>query len=102
HPRDHPLPHSFPTRRSSDLLAVTIEITGADDMKARIGAIDLPAGLGEAVHLPHRNRPGRRVLEQDVGLSVAIEIAGADRMEARVDRKITRLNSSHVAISYAV
>src|SRR5436309_10382741 len=44
---------------------------------------------------PQRRRPGQR--EQD-----AEAVLGRQRQDAVVDRKSTRLNSSHVKISYAV
>src|SRR5699024_12362886 len=66
---DHPNPHSFPTRRSSDLH---------------------PAGQpAEPCHRPVYVHP----------------LQGADPERPPVggeDRKSTRLNSSHVSISYAV
>src|SRR5438067_9017624 len=90
--------HSFPTRRSSDLPSI------GD------GAVDY---LGR--------RPGRGVVELDLGRErrvrrmVVLEllgespsfVGGADEQAAlrrnqTSDRKSTRLNSSHVSISYAV
>src|SRR5690625_7090646 len=65
--------HSFPTRRSSDL--------------TRSGA---PLGGG-----------GGDVMVQVVRLNHASAAEMAERLEP-LDRKSTRLNSSHVAISYAV
>src|SRR5699024_12875837 len=58
--------HSFPTRRSSDLEMVPVELRG--DVLAPVG---------------RRLTPGQR-------------------QQAASDRKSTRLNSSHVSISYAV
>src|SRR5436305_3250598 len=69
---DHRYLHSFPTRRSSDLLA------GGDWPKSLDNA---------AVHAPGRNR--------------TCDLAH-ERPHGRADRKSTRLNSSHVRISYAV
>src|SRR5688500_19328171 len=82
--------HSFPTRRSSDLLA---------DWKGEFDAVLLPLGNGALAcgvgrYLKHV-RPEIRV--------VAIQSAGAPAMlESWRDRKSTRLNSSHLVISYAV
>src|SRR5207245_11364827 len=70
--------HSFPTRRSSDL--------DACDQRCTLGRVEAGARDGAA--------EGRIRLE-----------AGAGRRRAarlRVDRKSTRLNSSHGSISYAV
>src|SRR5690625_6751904 len=71
--------HSFPTRRSSDLHR---------DQGA-------PAGLRRSMHLGVEMAVGGigRIAQQQP------QLAPAPRRE---DRKSTRLNSSHVAISYAV
>src|SRR5699024_11468543 len=78
----HPDLHSFPTRRSSDLGAYsrTPEICGAG----------MRRGERHKVSVWHfKGRPD--------------PIAGSWRIaQTRVDRKSTRLNSSHVSISYAV
>src|SRR5699024_12452380 len=72
----HPLLHSFPTRRSSDLLH---------------GRPHHP--LGRRERLGDRARPDRSRRQRP----------GGHRALHRVgDRKSTRLNSSHVSISYAV
>src|SRR5699024_11459608 len=92
----HPVLHSFPTRRSSDLIRSAIRsVATVDELvdkvatkrytKARIrrilayilvGAVEKP--LPEAVHVLGFTEKGQK------------------------DRKSTRLNSSHVSISYAV
>src|SRR5690606_42011229 len=80
--------HSFPTRRSSDLVSAVVEALAAGGYESvAIGFIHAYAnGAHEAAvrdaivkHLPH------------VSVSISSE-----------DRKSTRLNSSHVKISYAV
>src|SRR5207302_11442745 len=76
--------HSFPTRRSSDLVAVVAD----DEARAE------RAALG-----PSRSRP--------LGALRALARPRLTRDEAPeefldLDRKSTRLNSSHVKISYAV
>src|SRR5699024_12678111 len=79
--RAHPALHSFPTRRSSDL-----DVTDIETAKPKIHFTD-DAG-----------QPG--TIEADI-------VVGADgsrsfcQLQYR-DRKSTRLNSSHVSISYAV
>src|SRR5204862_8226368 len=74
-----PAPHSFPTRRSSDL------------DHARVPARHAPGR-------PHPPGPGGLLPEpRDLRL---VEL-GLD-LRTRPDRKSTRLNSSHVEISYAV
>src|SRR5207253_9335334 len=76
--RHHRACHSFPTRRSSDLLVLAAPAGGyATGMRAVGWAIE---GLA-----------GPRTLR--VALPRALDAQ---------DRKSTRLNSSHVAISYAV
>src|SRR5439155_26444804 len=78
--------HSFPTRRSSDLL----------EIEPRFGG-KVPAVFGE---LLIGEQPGLDPLGQ-LNLLPGVEQGHlADLLE--VDRKSTRLNSSHVAISYAV
>src|SRR5438874_8275009 len=73
---DHRDLHSFPTRRSSDLIAPTGE--------ARVDA--------------HRGRPaGHAGPAHSQGA-----FGGTDTWLGNQDRKSTRLNSSHVEISYAV
>src|SRR5207302_11412018 len=89
--------HSFPTRRSSDL--------DPDDV-TRVNVIDkyrdwLVAGVG-------RLREHRKIFKQigakPVMFVMCESIQHADRIGEwlREDRKSTRLNSSHVKISYAV
>src|SRR5204862_7196433 len=76
--RLHRLPHSLPTRRSSDLQGPAYALSAAPDPHAR-----QPPG----VDLAHRS----------VGHGAPVNCRRAGQ-----DRKSTRLNSSHVEISYAV
>src|SRR5690606_41841805 len=79
--RAHRKLHAFPTRRSSDLRQL-------DPVRAlRIGLVD--EVVPQPILLP-------------VALQRAREFAGGRPLPARRDRKSTRLNSSHVKISYAV
>src|SRR5439155_19819886 len=89
----HPALHSFPTRRSSDL-----------HRPDRAGVADV------RYHRPTRDVHGRPERHRRVLPALAGE-PGQSRADARGreeifvsarDRKSTRLNSSHVAISYAV
>src|SRR5690625_7659267 len=73
--------HSFPTRRSSDL-----EIEGGG----------LRIGVRRIRELHDRIAVGRRTDDMVQGQLTVDLLQGAE------DRKSTRLNSSHVAISYAV
>src|SRR5439155_26201139 len=72
--------HSFPTRRSSDL-------------KGQIGEVNIDLEIVDVV-------PGDAVRVRVVRGPVDLEPFPEGR--PLVDRKSTRLNSSHVAISYAV
>src|SRR5688572_32491561 len=83
------LPRStlFPTRRSSDLRTrLTIAYSGA-----LVGAL---AAFGTALYVARR-----AAAYQELGHQAIVE---ADRVLDAVDRKSTRLNSSHSQISYAV
>src|SRR5207244_4635580 len=75
----HPDPHSFPTRRSSDLLLLAW----------LVARTDLPARRVVAALAP-------------VPLLVSPLFTGASAATTRRDRKSTRLNSSHQISSYAV
>src|SRR5690606_41348486 len=100
-PGPRPLP-SFPTRRSSDLGVRQRDIegdaAGVGRERFQIGA-DLVgdiAGRGGAV--------GAYDAHIDIAMlhQMAAGIVGDDRVRHAVaDRKSTRLNSSHVKISYA-
>src|SRR5690349_24048023 len=76
YPGHHRDLHSFPTRRSSDLVAAGVQLGPP-------GAQYVELVLGE--------RAGREPERTDCGGG-----------EPGLDRKSTRLNSSHVEISYAV
>src|SRR5690606_41628140 len=76
--------HSFPTRRSSDLL-------------------DPPAEAAEHGDVGAAEPEDRLLLVADDGEDGAAHQVAEDPLLNRVrDRKSTRLNSSHVKISYAV
>src|SRR5690242_21169972 len=86
---DHRDLHSFPTRRSSDLRVAA----AGDDVDHTRGN---PGLLGEARELERRCRSHFRRLDDD-------GVARGERgRHAHEDRKSTRLNSSHMSISYAV
>src|SRR5688572_31323258 len=73
--------HSFPTRRSSDLVLVVVLVGAAHRVVDRVQ----PILQRRVVHRGHADR------------------GGEERREVvAVDRKSTRLNSSHSQISYAV
>src|SRR5206468_9806713 len=86
--------HSFPTRRSSDLIVST----------GRPGGIAARSGSRRA---PHAQLAGdqrhRSVMPPDPALlSLNTATVRAQWKLDRIDRKSTRLNSSHDQISYAV
>src|SRR5690606_41777899 len=89
----YPAPHSFPTRRSSDLgPAITRFLVGP------LGVANLllvsAAFLAVCLFCIMRLRPWAQARERAHG--------GGTDGRAMGDRKSTRLNSSHVKISYAV
>src|SRR5207253_9484384 len=97
-----PTVRSFPTRRSSDLL-VEVDVIG-------LLLEDVTLHFGNHGEVLLRASAVARDLEADDGIAVAAaahhlgELLGfdldAERFGALADRKSTRLNSSHVAISY--
>src|SRR5439155_20922286 len=93
--------HSFPTRRSSDLPLRRQEERG-DPVEllvvARVRSHE--KGLRKGLIKPDdrvRDRP--QATEHQLRLLEVVRLA---RLQDDQDRKSTRLNSSHVAISYAV
>src|SRR5690606_39959360 len=87
--RTHLHLHSFPTRRSSDLEYAVERLTGAAqtlDAGTRSRARALCAAQLAALHFAVNDHPA----------------GTAWARQALADRKSTRLNSSHVKISYAV
>src|SRR5205085_9788930 len=98
YPRDL---HSFPTRRSSDLLGVISQAAETETLAASLDGNDgvyfVPAltGLGS----PHWDPYARGTI---VGLTRGNGRAHLARAALEADRKSTRLNSSHSQISYAV
>src|SRR5437870_9982691 len=81
--RDHRYLHSFPTRRSSDLIGV------AKCQQRRCQEADRQNSNGHLKPYGRRLNRWRRKRPRLINEKVR-------------DRKSTRLNSSHVAISYAV
>src|SRR5690606_41264157 len=84
---------SFPTRRSSDLVMALV-----DD--------HVPVGGDEVVHFVTANETlDDGNVQASIGLALPstdlADLAGLE-IEKQGDRKSTRLNSSHVKISYAV
>src|SRR5207248_4508471 len=80
--------HSFPTRRSSDLRTGEVSCDRAADAIADLTDFD----LHRHPHLDFLNR----------GWKLRENVTAYDAMYIALDRKSTRLNSSHRTISYAV
>src|SRR5439155_14501629 len=94
-PLHHTALHSFPTRRSSDLIAQVDAALGPllDDLSR------LPGPLLVALTSDH----GESLGEHGYYFAHGEYLYDATlRVPLLLDRKSTRLNSSHVAISYAV
>src|SRR5207302_10176838 len=98
-PRHPPATPSFPTRRSSDLtdaaghlIRQALRQEAVDASRLRV--IDGPTAYADVA-----------VVEGDrrfVGSSLGVSRFVPDAVDLALDRKSTRLNSSHVKISYAV
>src|SRR5690349_24209655 len=86
--RDHRDLHSFPTRRSSDLLRILAQRNFPDVF---------PAVQVDGVQRPPRRSNGRIAFRIK-----KLFVSGEAILHGDQDRKSTRLNSSHVEISYAV
>src|SRR5690606_39712394 len=92
--------HSFPTRRSSDLVGeVRWAPTGA---AAPVDLLVRLAELDEVVVVRRHDAPPVGRPDQDEHGARAALVPGVQVGEHPLDRKSTRLNSSHVKISYAV
>src|SRR5205814_7625316 len=89
---------SFPTRRSSDLAHEIGFIFQAFHLLPTFTAI-------ENVQIPmfenHQSRVARKTRALELLKSVGLE-PRVNHFPAKLDRKSTRLNSSHLGISYAV
>src|SRR5699024_12647520 len=83
--------HSFPTRRSSDLPSQSQRALGAN-----------AARLVKGIPFKELEIREKEASKADTGQSFEIENITREQLKEIVDRKSTRLNSSHVSISYAV
>src|SRR5207253_11024920 len=97
HAPTHPCaPHSFPTRRSSDLVVARDrrkqDLTLVEKFSRTIPERVLSSGESVCVVDTADDADARGPFSQSI----------ADLLLRTIDRKSTRLNSSHVAISYAV
>src|SRR5690606_42019587 len=98
-PRPPPALHSFPTRRSSDLghpARVVLDLAGAGKHQpAPEPALRVPPVIIRET--PLHGEAGRRGVHSPV-----LGVGDGAMRHTPIDRKSTRLNSSHVKISYAV
>src|SRR5205814_4487806 len=95
---DAPLLPSFPTRRSSDLAA-------AQAVNSNTGTVTIIANLPESLTVNLTNPTITIPLTENTAVNNStLPAAGTSIQTAWVlqDRKSTRLNSSHLGISYAV
>src|SRR5437660_5996836 len=92
-------PPSFPTRRSSDLL-VPLEAPSRTFSSEK----PLPSFLTEPEEdeEPALGEKEESALPREDKGPTAVKVPGGEPLLPLADRKSTRLNSSHVAISYAV
>src|SRR5690606_40020524 len=93
--------HEVPTRRSSDLSGAGI--TGAASVSRSTDSADMarrprPLDAAATLQLP---LSGSKLIEASAGTGKTYTIANL-YLRYVLDRKSTRLNSSHVKISYAV
>src|SRR5690606_41598018 len=90
-----PASHSFPTRRSSDLI-----------IEERVFTLKRKNILREGYVIKRKASSYRKIFKftQDIfnKIPTELDIPQRDLAQVREDRKSTRLNSSHVKISYAV
>src|SRR5690606_41791502 len=100
--RDHPHLHSFPTRRSSDLRQRNrIRMTAISYVNSLL--VDEPKKRRARTHARFVNTAMMATLDGAVisdGLEDGRVVSGVGGQHDFVDRKSTRLNSSHVKISY--
>src|SRR5207302_11107144 len=93
---------SFPTRRSSDLSAAEKQLAKLDRLKKTRNADQVARSL-DALRAAARSTENLmpRILDAVCAYATVGEMCDALRDVWGEDRKSTRLNSSHVKISYA-
>src|SRR5437868_8782290 len=109
-----PVPQS-PRPALLEIRGLRISFRTADGLARAVDGVDLDVNAGETVGLVGESGCGKsvtslavlRLVEPDgmVGAESAIRLEGRDLLALpgrELDRKSTRLNSSHVSISYAV
>src|SRR5207253_11197142 len=93
--------HSFPTRRSSDLGIDLRRVKGSEE-GGRIVMADLKAYISRLRAAAAAGRPKAAAGQAGGVAPEKIDFGKWGSILKKPDRKSTRLNSSHVAISYAV
>src|SRR5205807_9999966 len=87
---------SFPTRRSSDLLAICLSGSTSDSSRySRVCLAPMPASSGPTSPPTPLILWQRKHDTSDFSKKICLPLTA-------LDRKSTRLNSSHLVISYAV
>src|SRR5690606_39851504 len=100
--RAHRARHSFPTRRSSDL--GTAAPTSTSPRRRPVARTPDVAGHSSTqakVRAPPPTRGGERPSRESSATQDLSDPSHPLELEDELDRKSTRLNSSHVKISYA-
>src|SRR5690606_40595968 len=92
---------SFPTRRSSDLPPPPLIQRRLDGEERLVVVATLPAA-GHTTVTGHLTFHPSQVIPRQSVHPVLFGVGGGDSGDGMGDRKSTRLNSSHVKISYAV
>src|SRR5205814_2396117 len=97
-PRSTLFPYTTLFRSHVDDAGLVVHVEGLGPRLAAVGGLEQAALLAGPVHAAHRaDVDDARVLRVDEDLADRVRL-----LEAHVDRKSTRLNSSHLGISYAV
>src|SRR5207244_12633658 len=97
----HPLPPSFPTRRSSDLFAWAAYVATHPDVQSSLISQQEARQLVNHDFAHYYKQAPAQDFAAKVWTNNAL-IAAAAVASGILDRKSTRLNSSHQIISYAV
>src|SRR5205807_4489870 len=92
-------PLSFPTRRSSDLL-LPLMLAATEPLENPLQVRFPPCGLGPENGLPSATEVARKSAR--TGIHPIHDFFTTCFPQYGLDRKSTRLNSSHLVISYAV
>src|SRR5205807_8835715 len=100
-PSDHPALHSSPTRRSSDL--IYYHFASRDEIMRAVLESGIEEARGEVMQAIAAAGPHSVPLARlRAALGAHLKFTLRAHFSSRLDRKSTRLNSSHLVISYAV